>query len=279
MGGSGNIPQATPKTSFKTDSPRKHQSHVQIEMDTSKCITDDIHNIVYFDGDGELRIGADDIPFNVHLLRIRVITFFVVDWRDYSDFEVFKDILTNIMETDTRDMNKWEDQLVMFPSLFGILVTNKHNWILKNLCIPIMKDVNKYQVCKLSEKIINELLTPPSLMKAMFKFDRTISGDKYIIYAQYKNSNNSIPIKRLNCKAYAELYYKFLGKHKPDDYTLTLFDTEAGEVIHGFIKNRKYDLEVLDKDLDLEKYIEELGKTNDELYKNDRILKFIRSLC
>jgi len=252
---------------------------VKIELDKNKVTTDDIHKMVYFDGDGELRIGADDIPFNIHLLQKGVIRFFIADWKGYSDFDFFKDILSHIMETDIRDQREWKSQIVLYPSIYGILVTTKKTWILHDICKLIKSSQNDFEVCDHREEVLVELITPNEIMSYMKKYDQSIEGDKFIIYVQYGN-NNSIPVKRVNCAKYAQLYYLILDKHKPTGYNICIFDVSKNKSIKGFIQKREYDTEILDPDLDLEEYFKNLEKENDSLYGNDkRILKLIRSLC
>lgn len=282
----GNLKLEIPKTpsGFRNPEgklviPRTDKNSVRLEVDINKITTDDIHKITYFDGDGDLRIGSDDIPFNMYLLQNNKILCFLVDWKNYSDFEVFRDVLIHIYETDIRDSRKWKKQIVLYPTIFGILVTTKETWILKDICKLVKERQNQYEVSEVSEELLSELITPNMLIHYMKKYkDTSIEGDKYIIFIQY-GTNNSIPVKRLNSLKYAKKYYEYLNNNKPQGYNLCLWDINNKESISGFTKSREYDIEVLDPDLDLERYLDDIAEKNGKLYSNSHILKLIRSLC
>jgi hypothetical protein len=266
------------RSSLKIESPSTPPGNVKIEIDRSTVITNELKKIVYFDGDCNLRVGMDNIDVNLHLLNNGLVMFFLVDWTDYSDFEDFKDVISYILETDIRDNKKWDSQIVLYPTTRGILATTKSKWILNNMCKFVKSKINEYEVCVHSDDVISELITPAKLTGYMKKLDQCVDGDKYIIYVTY-NNNNSIPIRRLNSLKYAEKYYMFINSNKPQDYHVCLFDVEEDKTIKGFIKSREYDYEVLNEDVDVEKYLSELVINNNKLYDNNRVLKIIRSLC
>lgn len=254
---------------------------VTLAVSKERFMSSDMHKLTYFDGFADLRIGADDIPFAMHILDLKLVRFFLIRWMDYSDFQVFEGVLEHIKELDVRDSRKWNDQLVLYPCTQGMLVCRKQTWILDKMSDIVCKDHNIWQVAKIPKAILSELITPDpifGIMMHMYKDEGEVEGERYIVYVRY-GDNNSIPIRRANNLRFARAYYKLMLENAPYGYSVSLYDVTDDKDLEGFRKLIELDESVLDPDMNIEEYLETLNEENKLLHDKGRVMKLVRSLC
>lgn len=238
---------------------------------------------VYFDGMGELRIGCDDIIAHIKLLRSFVIDAFIIDWADYYDIHTFELIIECLKHQSSQV--KWKDRLKIYPTRFGLLVTTYQKWIIDSMCLEIRKEINKYQVSQISASELNKIIAPCQLLSCLPEHTLTenredcIRGDKYALFVRLEN-HSSILLRKFNknFKDYAEKVYSLYSKRLGKTFFVSLRDLEFEKDLFGETIFIKYDpKDVLDPELNLEKYMEEIDKECEELYKDNNIEKLIMS--
>ena len=276
-----------PKVSSKVDDDKKCNPSISLNIPdapklTSKTVNSikSLHDITYFDGMGELRIGSDDVWANMFLLDEGIIEAFIIDWMDYSDIHTLDEVL-DLVKYDNHK-HEWKKQFVLFPTEHGILVTNKETWIINELCLEVKDSMDEYQVSHISKDRLSELTCPSEIIDDMLElFDGNVSlrGDRYTMYIRWKD-NNSIVFRKLDDSIeFAHLFNDFISSYLPDDYTTSIYDESTQKDVVGVTTRTSYGEGILDPNLDIEKYFDTLTEENKELYDNKRIYLLIRSKC
>lgn len=226
-----------------------------------------LDTIVFLDGNGELRKGADDVITNLLLLDGEVIDAFIVKWIDYTDFHTFDEVIDLIKE---RSQDKeWSDKYIMWPTRKGIIVTTYNNWIIGVLSSTMKKNLDEYMVSTITDQELTYVLAPGTLYEEYDNFESAVNEDnKYQLYVRI-GDHNAILLRELNDISVAVKTLQLFSEAIPS-YTFSI--RYEDEDIHNTTIFKETCESLIDKSIDLEEYIDEVSAENERLYSNPKLI-------
>lgn len=236
----------------------------------------ELEKFVYYDGDGVLRVGANDIIVNLELLNKNVINGFVIKWIDYWDIDVYETVLAYLLYTNKN--RKWNDKLHLCPTNKGVLVITYKKWIIDGLWDEISNLIGNYRVYDVTENKICDIAT----FNCCNDETVTLEDEDWVLY--------------FNCPELPSQILRYVKGDIADMVTLCNSSTSdnfrfgAKNLINGQtigVEFNKKDLEYDDEFMldmskcELNEYKQKLQNNVEKMYNNnfEMVLMRLRSFC
>lgn len=245
-----------------------------IEIDYSDFLSTE----VFYDGDGILRVGIDDVYINIKLLDNEIIDAFVISWHNYSEFYLVRTIIEVLYYLNNkREWNRW---FVVYPTQWGFLVTVNEYWILNDICNDVKENCDQYSVSLIDKKTFTSYITPSVLYNNLMKnYEYNPDDDilQYVLYGSI-NGRSAIALRRFTSKFLSHAKSVTKVYSELEDVRFSLYDAINDKYIVGedmFIDYEEKDL--INEEVKIKEQLEEWREEKDKIVDNN-IHKILKSM-